>query len=267
MAIRPAIIENKIKNNNLWNIGTKSFYVLKKATNSSKTANIVIPSIFIFTGIGLIWQYAKGEIVSVLQEINGNLNQGYITLVDSDYIDLITYISKPIGLDRVTTEAFGQKVLKPDPISNTYAGTFYISIPSIGINKLPVKGNVDSTTEEIYSQVLENSLAHFKNTGLPISNIKNNIVIYGHSASSGYNPSPNDPVVAFSFLRNLQIGDEIIVEIDNQTFRYKMSKSKIVEPNDFSIINGEADKRQLTLFTCDPPGNNSNRLAVIARPV
>lgn len=258
---------HKEKPVNIWSIGVEGYEQLQNVSRSSKLTNFLIPLIFIFSGFFLIWQYAHGEIVTVLQEINGNLTQGNSTIVDYDYIDLSNYISNPEGLDIVAREAFREDVLLEDPVSNEYNGVFYITIPALGINRLPVQANVDSTTETSYSSVLERSLAHFENTGLPISDVQNNIVIYGHSASAGYNPSPADPVVAFSFLRNLTVGDEIIIEIEGETHTFKMYKSKVVEPTDFSIINGETNRRQLTLFTCDPPGNNSHRLAVMARPV
>lgn len=252
---------------NIWSTSAKGYEGLQNLTYKSKLASLVIPALFIIAGFYLIWIYAQGQIVTHIKESNGSLNQGNTSPVSYDYIDLSTYISNPEGLDLVSMRAFAEGILKDDPISNNFNETFYITIPSLEIKRLPVTPNVDSTTEEIYDRVLNNSLAHFENTGLPISDIKNNIVIYGHSAASGYNPRPSDPQVAFSFLSNLKVGDEIIIEINGEEHRFKMYKSKIVEPTDFSIINGERNRRTLTLFTCHPPGNNDNRLAIVARPI
>ena len=155
--------------------------------------------------------------------------------------------------------------MENDLKSLSYKGNFFISIPSIGLNRLAVEANVDSTTEDSYNNALKDSLAHFKNTGLPISEIKNNIVIYGHSASPNYNPQRSDPEVAFSFLTEMKVGDKIIIEIEGEKHEFTMSRSKIVKPDDVSIITGTKGKRTLTLFTCYPAGNNTERYVIIAR--
>lgn len=74
-------------------------------------------------------------------------------------------------------------------------------------------------------------------------------------------------MVAFSFLPDLKVGDEITIEIDGKTFTYQMFRSKIVEPNDLSIITGTAGKGTLTLFTCFPLGSDAKRYTAVARPV
>src|SRR5690606_20263638 len=134
-------------------------------------------------------------------------------------------------------------------------------------HRLPVEANVDSSSEESYNLALQDSLAHFKGTGLPISDVQNNIVIYGHSASPNYNPRRTDPEVAFSYLPELKVGDDIIIEIEGKEYRFKMYRSKIVEPDDTSVITGTKGKRTLTLFTCYPIGANSQRYVALAREV
>ncbi len=252
---------------NAWSSASGSYNFLQNLVNSSFLANLIIPSFFIALGLYFIFQYIYPEIQYQIQKQNGLVAQGTTTLISGDYIDRSKYISNPAGLAQVTAEAFEQHILQDDTLSKNYNGIFYISIPSLGIDRLPVQSNVDSTTESVYNQVLKNSLAHFENTGLPISDIKNNIVIYGHSASPNYNPRATDPEVAFSFLPNLKVGDEILIEIEGEVHKFKMFRSKIVEPTDLSIITGNENERTLTLFTCYPAGNNANRYVAIARPV
>jgi LPXTG-site transpeptidase (sortase) family protein len=252
---------------NIWEGATESYSLLQKLVNSSLLANLIIPSFFVALGIFFIFQYFYPEIQHQIQKQNGLIAQGTTTLASSDYIDRSTYISNPAGLLDLATQALKQDTFVDDSESRNYKGTFEITIPSLGIYSLPVQANVDSTTETVYNQVLKSSLAHFESTGLPISENVNNIVIYGHSASPNYNPQASDPEVAFSFLPNLKVGDEIIITMEGEEYKYRMYKSKIVEPTDLSVITGEGNRETLTLFTCYPAGNNKSRYVAIARPV
>lgn len=256
----------KKKKTTIWSIFGGTYSSLKTTSQKTKLAKILIPGLFIFAGIIFIYQEFYPDVQQMIQNNSGYYTQSILSPVDEQYINISQYIAKP-DFTKLTQSALGLNILKPDPTSLNFNGTFYISIPSLGINKLPVKSNVDSTTESSYMSVLDYALAHFKNTGLPISDIGNNMVVYGHSASPNYNPSKNDPMLAFSFIPELKIGDEIIIEINNQTFKYKMFRSKIVNPDDTSIITGTQGKGTLTLFTCFPLGSNAQRYVAVARPV
>lgn len=234
-------------------------------TSSSKVASFIIPFILIITGFIFIYRQVFPEIQQVLIKNIGYLDQGNISPVSEEFINFNVFIGKAENLETLTKEALNTNILIPDNTSLSYQKTFYISIPSIGINKLPVSPNVDSTSESIYGPILEKTLAHFKSTGLPFSEVKNNIVIYGHSTSLNYNPGRNNPMLAFSFLPELKIGDEILLHIENNDYKFIVSRTRIVEPTDISIINGVKGRRTLTLFTCYPLGSNSNRFVVVAR--
>lgn len=240
---------------------------LLNLSSKSKLAGLLIPLTFISLGVFFIYREFFPDIQAAIQTSSGYIFQGNISPVSDQYIDLQSYISKPQGFKELTIEALNQHTLTEDTISIKYSGTFYLSIPSIGIKRLPVQANVDSTDENIYNKVLENKLAHFKSTGLPISEAKNNMLVYGHSASPNYNPSPNDPEVAFSFLPNLKVGDDIIIEMEGKEYLYRMSNSKVVKPTDTSVITGSKGRQTLTLVTCFPLGSNENRYIAIARPV
>lgn len=264
------IKDYKVKGNLL----SRLFYVpkgiykdLTSAMQRSSTANLVIPIIFIAIGGVFIYKEFFPDIQAALLTSNGYLSQGNVSPVSDQYIDLGNYISQPQGFKELTIEALNEHTLENDTTSLDYSGVFYLTIPSIGIDNLPVEANVDSTTESVYNQVLQTRLAHFKSTGLPISNIKNNMLIYGHSASPNYNPSPKDTEVAFSFLPDLKVGDEINIRMEGKDYKYVMSSSKIVKPTDTTVITGSKGKKTLTLVTCYPLGSNENRYVAVARPV
>ncbi|MCS7316969.1 MAG: sortase [Candidatus Dojkabacteria bacterium] len=240
---------------------------LIESLSHSKIASITIPTILIIFGLSIIYKQLFPEIQQEIIKNIGYLNQGNVSPVSETFIDVNFYIGKAENLEDLTKKAMSENVLLPDTVSFNYNNIFYISIPSLNINRLPVTPNVDSTSEQIYMPILERTLAHFKGTGLPISEIKNNIVIYGHSTTLSYGPSRNNPMLAFSFLPEIKIGDEVILHIDNRDYKFLVSKTRIVEPTDISIINGTRGKRTLTLFTCYPLGSNHNRFVVIAREI
>jgi len=253
----------------VWSLMGKTYNGLKKLVNTSTSAGLIIPGIFVVAGLSLIYFQIQPSITNSIKESAGYYNQGTVSLVQESYIqNKMQYISNP-GADyfkQLTSDAFSMQPAV-DTISPTYSGKLYLTIPSLGFNRLPIAANVDSNSEEAYNSVLTGALAHFKGTSLPFSTEKSNIVIYGHSASGNYNPSPSDVLAAFSFLQDLKVGDLIILEMNGVEYKYQMVKSKIVQPNDISIINGENGKESLTLFTCYPPGNRSHRYVAIARPV
>lgn len=254
----------------LWDLlaGIKNdfFNLLKTST----IARILIPAVLIITGSFIIYRQLYPEMKQRARELTGYYDSSRTELVIGESIQAKeTYLSNP-GADyfkSLTKDALNQNILQEDPTSLNYNGKFNISIPSLGLNSLAVQANVESGVEEAYQQALKNALAHFKGTGLPISDIHNNIVIYGHSAGGDYYSRTHDTAAAFSTLSDIKIGDEIEIQMEGKTYKYRIVKTKIVKPDDTSIITGEKGKGTLTLFTCYPNGNNSKRFVAVARPV
>lgn len=275
-ALRQDSSNTKVKNKvTMWDLIAGLYDFLKTLVASSSAAGMVIPMAFIMLGLGFIaWQIVPQQIETVVSA-NGYYEKGSTPLVDLSYIeDQDQFISNP-GADyfrELSNAAQGQAGFYEDEESLAYDGTFYISIPSLNISRLPVKANVDSGTEASYNSVLNSALAHFEGTSLPFSSNEGNIVIYGHSAGGSYTPSPSEPISAFSLLGDLQVGDEITIEMDGETYNYRMVRSKRVKPEETSILLGTPGRETLTLFTCwgyptGGPGNRSGRLVVTAMPV
>lgn len=254
----------------MWSLSSAFYKGLKGIVATSSVAGLIIPTALIMTGGVFIYLQFQPTIVDQVKEYAGLYEQGTTAVVGDNYVtDRLQYVSNP-GADyfqRVSQLALNSSLLKPDEYSLNYKGTMYLTIPSLGFNRLPIKSNVQSNSKDIYDQVLSTSLAHFKGTSVPGSDNASNIVIYGHSAGGGYNPNPNDVLGAFTFLQDLKVGDVIILEADGVEHKYKMSRSKKVEPSDTSVVTGTPGKETLTLFTCHPPGNNSSRLVISAIPV
>jgi LPXTG-site transpeptidase (sortase) family protein len=241
----------------------------KQLLIQSRIAGIMIPILFIGLGVFLIYRQTWPEFEQYVKYSLGYYDIYSVPLVAGDYVDRANYLSDP-GADYfrvLAAEAKSVDTLEPDPMSNNFKGTFKISIPSLGLNNLPVTANVESGVKEAYDAVLVNSLAHFKDTGLPISSVNNNIVIYGHSSTGDYWQRTRDIAGAFSMLNQIKVGDEITITMEGKEYKYRVSRSKIVQPNDISIVTGTPGERTLTLFTCFPNGNNAKRFVAVAKPI
>ncbi|SCX78870.1 class D sortase [Alkaliphilus peptidifermentans] len=68
----------------------------------------------------------------------------------------------------------------------------------------------------------------------------------------------------FNRLDEIEIGDEIIVEKDNKTYKYIVYKTDLVLPEDTSVLNRNQKDKILTLITCHPIDTATHRLIVHA---
>lgn len=236
---------------------------------NSKFIGALIPVFLIAAGFTMIYQQFFPDFKEYLKLRVDYYETSNIALASENYVSRAEYLSNPGAeyFKELKEEAVATNQLLADPTSNKYKGKFKLSIPSLGIKDVQVIANVESDVEEIYDSFLEGGLAHFNGTGLPISDMKNNTVVYGHSASGNYYERTKDPTASFSELKNVKIGDEILIKMEGKEYKYRVAKSKIVQPHDVSIVTGEIGKETLTLFTCYPDGNSANRFVVVANPV
>jgi len=72
------------------------------------------------------------------------------------------------------------------------------------------------------------------------------------------------PETIFSRLNNIDIGQDVIVTKDKETYTYVVRNKKIVAPDDFSILRTQNNKETVTLMTCWPLGIGTKRLVVVA---
>ncbi len=148
-------------------------------------------------------------------------------------------------------------------VDTKYDKDMYISITSVGIKDIKISPNVESSDEKIYNRYLKYGVAHFKGTPLPGDG--GNSFIYGHSAvDSFFRNHKNLPETIFSRLNNIDIGQDVIITKDKETFTYVVRNKKIVAPDDFSILQTQNNKETVTLMTCWPLGIGTKRLVVVA---
>jgi sortase A len=72
----------------------------------------------------------------------------------------------------------------------------------------------------------------------------------------------------FRWLERLALGDEVVVQTSEQTYRYRVAETRVVDPAEVSVM-GPTAYPQLTLVTCNDwdytKAEFVKRLIVIAR--
>lgn len=127
---------------------------------------------------------------------------------------------------------------------------YSISIPSID-----VKNAVVSTTDIN----LAAHLVNFPGTAIPPGN--GNAVIFGHSTLPQlYNPTDYKTIFANAY--KIKTGDEIFVNYQKITYKYKVISITVVDPSDTSVLEQDTRDSFTTLITCTPPGTVWKRLVI-----
>lgn len=254
----------------LWEIIAAGYNDFNRLMTTSRIAALVIPTLLVVSGVYVIYQQVWPQVFQFVEEQSGYFDDNTASLVAGDYISVREQYSNPGAkyFEQLRSRAQSENLLFNDEKSANFTGTFELSIPSLELYDLRVESNVDSSVEAIYDEVLTTGLAHFEGTGLPITdNDTYNTVIYGHSSAGDYYERTKDPAAAFSRLSQIRYGDEIVVNIDGEEYKYKFIKGKVVDAADLSILEGQRGQKYLTLFTCYPNGNNGKRFVATARLV
>ncbi len=130
---------------------------------------------------------------------------------------------------------------------------FLLTVPKLKIENALVKVDTINFFE---------NLALFPGTAIP-GDIGNSFIT-GHSVLPEFNDPKNYRTI-FTKLSDLEVGDDVIARVGSQTFHFSVLYSKIVDPQDISVlvpISGSG--RNLTLMSCVPPGTSSKRLIIVA---
>lgn len=133
-------------------------------------------------------------------------------------------------------------VVQPKP---PIKAVLILSIPKLNLNTAVVKG--------VTSRDLTVGPGLYPDSSLPGE--AGNVAIAGHRNVFGS---------WFRHLNKLMPGDKISIAYQGKTINYKVERVFVVAENDWSVV-APTDYKALTLTTCDPPGNVTQRLIVRAR--
>jgi len=140
-------------------------------------------------------------------------------------------------------------MLPPAAVKRVVTGDLIgnMEIPRLGVSVIVVEGTGKST--------LRRAVGHIRGTGFPGQP--------GNTAISGHRDT------FFRPLRNIQQNDVIELTTGQGEYRYRVISTKIVSPEDVSVLDSSADQI-LTLVTCYPfyfVGAAPNRFIVRAERV
>lgn len=144
------------------------------------------------------------------------------------------------------------------PVSTEYG----IVIEKINANS-KIIANVNPANEREYIGVLSQGVAEALGSTRPGE--PGNLYLFSHSTDAPWNIIRYNAI--FYLLRELEIGDRVIVFYEDKRYDYVVFDKTIVSPADVSFLTNRYDTPVLTLQTCDPPGTLINRLIVRARLV
>lgn len=137
-----------------------------------------------------------------------------------------------------------------------------IVIPKVGVDA-PVVYDEPKVDEVSYQRALERGVVRLGNSANP--GTKGNVVIGGHSSNNVFNAGKYKYV--FVNLKRLDVGDIFYLNFEGKRYTYKVTTAKkIITPKETSVL-AQTEKPVVTLFTCDPPGTNVNRLIVQAEQI
>jgi len=137
-----------------------------------------------------------------------------------------------------------------------------ISFYTLSIPKL----KIENATVAIGGEDLSKSLIQYPGTATPGK--RGNSVIFGHSILPIFF-NPKDYISIFSTLPTLKKGDEININYDGISYKFRVEDMFEVAPTDIQVLEQNSADSFLTLVTCVPPGDprKSRRLIVRARVV
>ena len=130
---------------------------------------------------------------------------------------------------------------------------FTITIPKL---------DIENATVAIGGEDLSKSLIQFSGTALPGK--VGNTVIFGHSILPIFY-DPKNYLAIFSTLNKLKKGDELDLNYDGITYKYKVEDMFEVRPTDTQILEQNTASSYLTLVTCTPPGDPRKLKRLIVR--
>jgi len=136
---------------------------------------------------------------------------------------------------------------------------FSLTIPSLNLDKIKVRTNVDGANKDAYLPILKEAVAHFSGTALPGQ--EGSVFLFGHSTLPIFNHGQYEGI--FTYLLNIKKGDEVILNYNNRDYYYQIIETRVVKPSDYTVLNQPIGKSLITLMTCDPPGFGTQRFLAI----
>ncbi len=122
----------------------------------------------------------------------------------------------------------------------------WVEIPSINVSMPIYHGTSDA--------VLMAGVGHLEGTSLPVGGESTHCVLTAHSGMRNLR--------MFDDIRQLVVGDIVLLHTMGDTYAYRVTSSEVVWPDEVDSLAIQPGKDLLTLVTCTPYGVNDHRLLV-----
>lgn len=143
--------------------------------------------------------------------------------------------------------------------SRQLAAESYLEIPKIHLRAPIILA--DENQKDNLGPLLLQGVVHHPDTALPSES--GNGVYIGHSSNYWWIRSDYNTV--FTLLDKLERDDEILINFENNTYRYLVTKRETVSKNSAEIFDpSDPTVSEITLVTCWPNGTDSKRFSVRA---
>lgn len=214
-----------------------------------KNKKNLIRALAIMSGISgfIILAYVFFPLISY--DLNSRKFSSYLSPVpDRNVVSVQAY-------DNTKASSWFPSGAESSDFNTSSVGYYNISIPKL---------KIDNVVVSIGGEDLSKSLIQYPGTALPGK--YGNSVIFGHSMLPQFY-NPKDYLAMFSTLPKLEKGDDISVNYDGVSFRYKVDNKFETTPTDLQVLEQDMSDSFLTLVTCVPPGHPlmPRRLVIRAR--
>lgn len=223
------------------------------------SVSALITSIMAITGMGLLAYPTAASWVS--QYNQSKVTADYSSQVDNARPDAKTQISQAHSYNEALSSGAvleannhvptGAGSSSDSPLSypsilkaNDEGLMARLKIPSISLDLPVYHGTADDT--------LLKGLGHLEGTSLPVGGQGTRSVITGHRGLA--------EATMFTNLDKVRKGDSLIIEVFGEVLTYRVTSTKVVEPEETEALRAEAGKDLLTLVTCTPLGINTHRI-------
>lgn len=121
-----------------------------------------------------------------------------------------------------------------------------LKVPAIDVD-LPV---YHGTSEE----TLRQGVGHLEGTALPVGGVNTHSVLTAHRGLAS--------AELFTHLDQVEVGDTFTIEVFGEVLSYRVTETRVVEPNQTESLFPQLGRDLVTLVTCTPLGINSHRILV-----
>ena len=202
--------------------------MLKRKENKSSKSLVVLGSLFLISGLSLI----------------------FLTI----YTGFKTKTDEEIALDNFYIEEQQEKITDNTTTKEVVEEKKETSINYIAVLRIPKinlkRGLVDKDSK--YNNIKYNIMIH-KESDVPDQD-GGNVILVAHSGTAG--------VSYFRNVDKLSLNDEIYLDYNNKTYSYKITNIYDIEKTGIAPIRKETTKSTITLITCRH--NTNKQIVVIA---